>query len=105
MPNCSHKSVTVKRSVCASRTNRVISSIGVTFFHGIVAVCVTHHSGLSVTYLAGSNLWGLVHEADDGFVPYFDHGFRGDNVAADFAWIGLPRIAEIYRTAQSLMPP
>ncbi|MGH8021063.1 MAG: hypothetical protein ACREIA_22830, partial [Opitutaceae bacterium] len=39
-----------------SRTKRVISSIEVTFFHGIGAVCVTHHPGLSVTYPAGSYL-------------------------------------------------
>ncbi|MGH8021851.1 MAG: hypothetical protein ACREIA_26925 [Opitutaceae bacterium] len=32
----------------------MISSIEVTFFHGIGAVCVTHHPGLSVTYPAGS---------------------------------------------------
>ncbi len=35
-----------------SMTNRIISSIGITLFHGIVAVCVTHHSRLSVTYPA-----------------------------------------------------
>jgi hypothetical protein len=41
--------------LCASMTNRVISSMWVTFFQGIVPRSVTHHSGLSVTYLAGSN--------------------------------------------------
>jgi hypothetical protein len=34
----------------------MISSIGVTFCHGIVAKGVTHHSGLCVTYPAGSYL-------------------------------------------------
>ncbi len=31
-------------------------------FHGIVADCVTHHSGLSVTYLPGSY---PIHEEDN----------------------------------------
>jgi hypothetical protein len=55
MPNCSHSSVTVKRSLRASTTNRIISSIGVIFIQGIRLGSVTHHPGLFVTYLAGSN--------------------------------------------------
>ncbi|MEN9635266.1 MAG: hypothetical protein RL077_3670 [Verrucomicrobiota bacterium] len=54
MPGCSLSSVTVKRSVCASMENRVISSVEVTFCHGLVAVGFTHHSGSSVTYPAES---------------------------------------------------
>jgi hypothetical protein len=39
----------------ANITNRIISSIGVTFFQGIVPKSVTHHPGSFVTYLSGSN--------------------------------------------------
>jgi hypothetical protein len=55
MPNCSHSSLTLKRPLCANITNRIISSIGVTFFQGIVPKSVTHHPGSFVTYLSGSN--------------------------------------------------
>src|SRR5438045_5548548 len=55
MPNCSHSSVTVKCPLRASITNRIISSIGVIFIQGIRPGSVTHHPGLFVTYLAGSN--------------------------------------------------
>src|SRR5580704_18036658 len=57
MPNCSHSSVTVKRELCANITNRTISSIGVTFFQGIMPKSVTHHPGSFVTYLSGSYLY------------------------------------------------
>jgi hypothetical protein len=55
MPNCSHSSLTVKRALCANITNRMISSIGVTLFQDILSGSVTHHPGLFVTYLSGSN--------------------------------------------------
>src|ERR1039457_2727999 len=56
MPNCSHSSLTVNRALCANITNRIISSIGLTFFQDIMLGTVTHHPGSFVTYHSGSNL-------------------------------------------------
>src|ERR1035437_5206725 len=55
MPNCSHNSLTVNRALCANITNRIISSIGLTFFQDILSGTVTHPPGSFVTYHSGSN--------------------------------------------------
>src|ERR1035437_1509562 len=55
MPNCSHSSLTVNRALCANITNRIISSMGLTFFQDIMLGTVTHHPGSFVTYHSGSN--------------------------------------------------
>src|ERR1035438_2537418 len=55
MPNCSHSSLTVNRALCANITNRIISSIGFTFFQDIMLGTVTHHPGSFVTYHSGSH--------------------------------------------------
>jgi 4-oxalocrotonate tautomerase len=47
--------VSVKRSLRANITNRIISSIGVTWFQGMMPGSVTYQPGQSVTYRPGSN--------------------------------------------------
>ena len=76
IPNCSHRSVIVNRPLFARTTNRLTSSMGVTFCQGIVPETVTHHSGLSVTYHSGSNrLTSTARRMNDGLgrqpSPYF----------------------------------
>jgi hypothetical protein len=49
--------------------------------------------------------WSLVDDSSGGFRDLFDAGFSGDIVARHFDAVGLTRVAELYRFAQTLVPP
>jgi hypothetical protein len=54
--------------------------------------------------LSVEDSWALVRCPDGGFLLLFETGFTGKFGAGLFDFIGLPRIAEIYRRAERLLP-